>query len=189
MKYLSIFSFLILILISCNESKQDKQQEVTTSEIESDFSKCPNGAIPPIFDADSSGFVVDQNHEIQKGLIKEQVIFADGIQLELIQSGCYVLKQNYKFKFPKRTAETNPQFWLALAMGQFEKMANVDEGFLNIAQLIYQNGGQMKLGEPFNGLIPMGEGYEETSYTLIVDKFETDEEQLLVVNFDLVYPK
>lgn len=191
MKYLSILFLTTILLMSCgSDSSKQAEIAVTEAEMEADFSKCPhNEPIPPIFTKDSTGYVVDQSHELFKGHIEEKVVFSDGIKLELRQSGCNVLKQNYQFTFPENVEEDNPQFWMALAMGQFEKMANVEEGFLNIAQLIYQNGGQMKLGEPLNSSIPMGEGYGETNYMLMIDRFTEGEQPLLVVNFDLVYPK
>lgn len=179
MKYLS-FAIALLLMVSCNsaETEAEKQPEIPSSaEMESDFSKCPNGAIPAIFDTMQSELVISQHFEAGKASVEELVTFKNGVQLKLMQSGCKILKQRYEFTLPTKLEEANPQFWIVLAVSQFEEMSAIEPGFATLRDIILSNGKEVKLGLPFQG--------EDYSFT--IDKFETEGKTLLVVDFELIY--
>ena len=179
MKYLS-FILLIALLTSCgsNGETQDLPQ-YSDAEMESDFSKCPNGAIPAIFDNDTTGLITSQNYVATKNSVTETVTFASGTELILEQSGCKVLKQRYSFKFSKTPEKDDPNFWKALAILQFGELTKVNEGFDVLQSLIIENREEMQLGQPFQG----------EDYSLTIDKFKEGEGAVLVVSFDLIYPE
>ena len=181
MKYLS-FIVLIALFTSCgsNVKTQDPPPlKVSDAEMESDFSKCPNGTIPAIFDIDTSAqkLIASQKFVPAKGSVTETVTFASGVELTLEQSGCKVLKQRYSFRFPKTPKEENPNFWIALAIAQFDYMSKVNQQFGGLRNLMATEAEGMKLGQPLQG----------EDYSLIIDKFPEGEETILVVSFDLIY--
>jgi len=98
MKYLH-FTLLIILLISWNS---DVKSQDFDSEMENDFSKCPHGVIPAIFDKDTSNLVISQDYVMTKGSATETVVFENGTSLTLYQTGCKVLKQNYSFRLLKQ---------------------------------------------------------------------------------------
>ena len=97
--------------------------------------------------------------------------------MTLEQSGCKVLKQRYSFRFPKTPKEENPNFWIALAIAQFDYMSKVNQQFGGLRNLMATEAEGMKLGQPLQG----------EDYSLIIDKFPEGEETILVVSFDLIY--
>jgi hypothetical protein len=187
MKYLS-FILLIALLASCGSNVEtQKLPEHSATDMESDFSKCPNGAIPAIFDEDTSALklITSQNFVAAKGSVTETVTFASGVELTLEQSGCKVLKQRYSFRFPKTPKEENPNFWIALAIAQFDYMSKINQQFGGLRDLIAAEAEKpetpeakgMQLGQPLQG----------EDYSLTIDKFPEGEETILVVSFDLIY--
>lgn len=179
MKYFA-FILSIALLTGCR-SNTDTQEfpQYSDAEMESDFSKCPNGAIPPIFDNDTSGLVASQEYVAAKSSVVEKVTFTSGVTLTLEQSGCKVLKQRYNFKFSKTPEKDDPNFWKALAILQFGELSKINEGFEVLRDLMIASREEMQLGQPFQG----------EDYSLTVDKFEEGEGAILVVSFDLIYPE
>jgi len=179
---MNYFSFILFIalLASCG-SNTEKQEfpQYSDAEMEGDFSKCPNGSIPAIFDEDTSKLLTSQEFIIAKGSVIETVTFATGVELTLEQSGCKVLKQRYSFRFPETPKEDNPNFWKALAIAQFDEMSTINEGFGILTGLIEGNAEDMQLGQPVQG----------DDYSLTIDKFEEGNGAVLVVSFDLIYPE
>ncbi len=179
MKYLS-FLLLIAFLASCGSNVESQDfPKYSDSDMESDFSKCPNGVIPAIFDTDTSQLITSQDFVATKGSVTETVTFASGVELTLEQSGCKVLKQRYSFKFAKTPKEDNPNFWKALAIAQFDYMSKIEEGFGVLTGIIEGNAEAMQLGQPVQG----------DDYSLTIDKFPVGEGTILVVSFDLIYPE
>jgi hypothetical protein len=181
MKYVSLI-FLIVFFANCGSKKESHEfPKHSAVEMESDFSKCPNGAIPAIFDNDTSGLVKNQNFVTSKSSVTETVTFASGVELTLEQSGCKVLKQRYSFKFAKTPAQQDdtPNLWKALAIVQFQEMTEINEGFNVLTQIIQENAEAMQLGQPIQG----------EDYVLTIDKFTENNKPILVVSFDLIYPE
>jgi len=190
MKYFS-FILLIALFASCGSNDTTEVQDApqySDTEMESDFEKCPNGAIPAIFDEDTSAqkLITSQNFVAEKGSVTEVVTFASGVQLTLEQSGCKVLKQRYNFKFPKTPKEENPNFWIALAIAQFDYMSKVNQEFGSLRDLI---AAEAAVDSPETGKkgVQLGQPIQGEDYSLTIDKFPVGEETILVVSFDLVY--
>ena len=99
MKKLTILSFIFLlatVFIGCgNESSPSKKTSEQNQE------KCKYGTPTPIF-SDALSKVTDHSFsaEGQKGI--EEVSFENGVELELLQSGCNEILQSYQFKINQK---------------------------------------------------------------------------------------
>ena len=108
----------------------------------------------------------------------EMVAFDNKLLLEIEQSGCTDILQQFSFiMFGKFPADTNDEIWKVLAIRHFRDLAKISPqltGFNGWADAIESVQKDLKLGEP----IKVGEGF-----MVRIDKILSDDKATLVVRF------
>ena len=130
MKYLIVLSFLISILACGNEtsdqmSKAPRKVEDATTPVQTD---CKYGAPVAIF-SEKIDQIKKQSFELigQKGI--ETVEFTDGNVLELYQSGCNEIHQEYRFFLKGNYADKEDAFWFDKAIERLTFVGQMDERY------------------------------------------------------------
>ncbi len=119
MKFNILTISLIFILISCgskNQTSDDPFVHCKFGKPESVFSK----NIPKI---NSHEFHLSGKEGIEK------VVFENGVHLEIIQSGCDAIRQEFQFFLPGNFEKTSADYWALKAVEQFQYMSVLDEKF------------------------------------------------------------
>ncbi|MEM9921609.1 MAG: hypothetical protein AAF990_26130 [Bacteroidota bacterium] len=115
------------------------------------FAKCRYAKPVAIF-SDSLSAVKQHQFELRENTGYEKVFFESGMELELFQSGCDNIKQEFRFSFPIKHQQDEPQFWIEQAIGLLNYMGNLSEKqkpFLMWSNMIRQQQQQMDIGEAF----------------------------------------
>jgi len=165
-----IISTICTISLACgNDNPSSNEHSVSEKEA------CKYGAPTPIFSKELEK-VTDHFFSVkgQKGV--ERVQFENGMQLELLQSGCNELLQSYQFALNK-DLKGDDQFWIEKAIEQFRYLSTLSEDHLSFS---------MWAGAIGNGaaFISLGESFEPEPNTFIkIDKIPSNENILLVVTF------
>lgn len=127
---LSIFS--LLIFLSCGDdsnSNQSKEQSASKEEKSSQQEvKCKYGQPVAIF-SEKLAKIKKQSFEVngQKGV--ETVEFEDGKYLELFQSGCNEIRQEYRFTIQGEHQDKPDAFWFAEAINHMSYIGQLDERY------------------------------------------------------------
>lgn len=162
---------ICLLLLGCvnNEPSNDKK-------IPQESNPCKYGTPTAIFSKELQK-VKDHSFsaEGQKGI--EKVNFENGMDLELLQSGCNELLQSYRFGL-SGDLEGNDQFWIEQAVEQFKYLSTLSDNHVSFGLWsgAIQNSSEM---------ISIGESFEPEPNTFIkIDKIPTGEKIILVVTFE-----
>jgi len=166
-----LFLIICILTFSCgtdNSSNDNKNP--------SDNEVCKYGTPTPIFSNDLGKVTKHAfNAKGQKGV--ERVKFENGVDLELLQSGCNELMQSYRFAL-KADLEGNDQFWVEQAVEQFRYLSTLSENHLSFSLWA----GAIQNSAEF---ISLGETFEPEPSTFIkIDKIPSGEKTLLVVTFE-----
>ena len=165
LKYL-IFILSLCFLIACG----DNSEETT----ETDAGGCRFGEPVALFQ--DSLAVVDSVSFMQEGRSgRELVFFNNRLQLELTQTGCETLKQEFAFTIPMTNPTADGAFWIAQGEQLMRFLGNIDKDLVQFnewANVIAQNMREMKLGEAKE---------VQTGYFVTVDKIESGEETVVQV--------
>ena len=137
-----VLLFSIFGIIACNNTPK------TTSD--KPFSDCQYGPPKAIF---SKEMLSIQNHqfELKAQSAIEKVDFEEGIQLELVQSGCEKPRQEFQFMVPRNTKSYTDADWINLSLDMFSFMGNLSESlkpFLFWQGALKEKRSQLKLGLP-----------------------------------------
>lgn len=135
--------FLVLFLISCHSEQTTKQQDY--------FRDCLYSAPEPIFvkylsDIKFHKFQLDR----EKGV--EKVNFDNGLELEIIQTGCNQMKQEFRFSIYGNMNTREPEFWIQQAGKYFFYLGALDEYLLPLyewGELLVRNAPYMRLNKNF----------------------------------------
>jgi len=166
-----IILLVVTTIFACkNDKPSSKKADDYTEE------PCKYGAPTPIFSKDLEK-VIDQEFSVngQKG--NETVKFENGLELELLQSGCDELLQSYQFILSKDLSGDN-KFWIEKAAEQFRYLATLSENHLsfNLWAGAIQNASEA---------ISLGETFEPDANTFIkIDKIPSGENTILVVTLE-----
>ena len=130
------YLLLALFLFSCGDSPSDPWADC----------KLPK---PTAIFANNNNVT---NHQFNiKGLLgTETATFRNGVDLELIQSGCEKINQEFKFKFAGKHADKNADFWVKEAITQFRYMAGLSPNLVHFgdwASAIEVNASKLKMGQ------------------------------------------
>ena len=121
------------------------------SQPKTPFSDCSYGAPKPIFSKEWPAVSTQAFRLTAKEGI-EQIEFTNGVSLELIQTGCDHITQDFTFSLPLEEIDDQPNFWIAQAIRQLQYLAQVDESLMPFqfwAQAIQNAAPQIKLSAPF----------------------------------------
>ncbi len=140
--YLTIIS--LLFFFACgnegdstqtSELDKDGKQEQTKKETKAPKSDCKYGAPVAIF-SEKLEQVKSQAFEStgQKGV--ETVEFADGKLLELFQSGCNEIRQEYRFTIKGEFKDKPDDFWFKEAIDHLTYIGQIDERYAVIGMWV-----------------------------------------------------
>lgn len=139
---ISQFSILIFLFsVGCTNTPSGQRS----------FSDCPNPAPVAVF---SDKLDAVTNHQFQLKDLEgiEEVDFANGMHLTLIQSGCETIRQEFQFQIPgSNFPSDDTEYWVAEALRQLRYLAGLGPQYLSLndwAQAIEINKDLFQLGEP-----------------------------------------
>lgn len=90
--------------------------------------ECPLGQPTPIF-SDSLNQVQAHQFELNGQSSLETVSFTNGVVLELAQSGCEEISQEFQFKLKEIENKGNTLSWVNAGVQQFRFMSGLDEKY------------------------------------------------------------
>jgi hypothetical protein len=165
----SVFAFFLALFIASSCADPDPRT-------------CKIGAPKAIF-SDSMPTVKKHYFEVKKetsgeNVGVEMVAFDNKLLLEIEQSGCTDILQQFSFiMFGKFPADTNDELWKVLSIRHFRDLAKISPqltAFNGWADAIESVQKDMKLGE----ITKVGEGFN-----VRIDKILSDDKATLVVRF------
>lgn len=164
MKRLSLF-YIFCFLFSCNNS---------------DSEKCKYGTPTPVFSKEISS-VVEHNFESKTQESIEQATFDTGLQLQLKQSGCNDIRQEFQFTI-ERPGEGQPN-WFLLVADQFIYLSGLSDQTTSLgmwASVISSNASLFKFGLPIE---------VEKGFFVKIDKIDSGKNAILLVELsENLYP-
>ncbi|MFK8103580.1 MAG: hypothetical protein AB8G15_13685 [Saprospiraceae bacterium] len=119
------------------------------------------------------GKVMQHSFKLTTQNSQESVVFENGISLELFQTGCEQIKQEFQFQIKGDYQEMPPEFWIEASASQFQYMSKVSESLMSFqlwGQSIMENAANIKLGERF----ALGPGFY-----IKIDKVSAKEQSIL----------
>ena len=154
-----ILLLITLIFISCQSDNKDA---------------CPAGLPEAIFHGELET-VVEHQFERKDQDGTETLIFDDGLLLEVYQSGCETISQEFRFTAPGIPAISDPTEWIDVAAMNFFRLSSLDEPYMvfsQYAQAIMQYKDQIRIGEPIA---------LDVSFFLTIDPVKMGEQTILRV--------
>ncbi|MEL6863397.1 MAG: hypothetical protein AAFP19_03215 [Bacteroidota bacterium] len=159
--YLILYACLLLSFHACGPSSQ---------------SECEQGKPLAIFSPDLPGVIHHQFE--QKGQNATEVLtFKDSLSLQLFQSGCHTVKQEFRFQWPGNYQQQDAAYWTDQAATLFRRLASLSEkqaSFILWAQAISAAKDQVKLGQATE---------LEPGTTLKLDKVLSPDQVTLIIEF------
>ncbi len=137
-----LYIVFALTFFACNDKKEDQNKKP--------FSQCKCGKPEPIFKDGSSDVIVNRNFTMTQESALENVSFKDGTELQIVQSGCNEIIQEFSFFYQKDESKGSPEFWKNKAIAEFEKIGTLNtryQPFTSWANAIKLAAPNMKLGE------------------------------------------
>ncbi|MBK7407603.1 MAG: hypothetical protein IPL49_14865 [Saprospirales bacterium] len=166
MRAWSIFIGYLILLTACNSTGK-----------EGDCPTTPNA----IFSEDLPG--VDSHDFMQTGTEGLEIVgFHSGVFLEVFQSGCDSLRQEFRFRFPGPVEEENPEFWFQEAQNQFRTLGSLGPTygpFSQYADALALQEASFHLAQPME---------VETGFWMQVDKIQSFDGPTLIIvlaNYEL----
>ena len=161
MKLFSI-SFVCLLLLSCGGNSSDP------------FAKCKYKQPEAVF-SNSLSNVNEHTFNIEGTTGHERLTFENGIGLELFQSGCNEIVQDFRFQIPGKFRVDEPQIWVKMAIDQLKYMGDLSEK--HQAMLIWA-----QMMEQAQSEIVTGQAYElQPSIFVKVDRILSNNQVLLTL--------
>ncbi len=161
MKYI-IYFFILILLGACGKGSLNPEK------------KCPMGKPIAIF-SDTMAVVSDHKFEAngQEGI--ETVNFKNGILLELIQSGCDKLTQDFRITQQGNFEMKKDSFWINGAAQSLKLFSTYSPNLMGLnqwAMVINENKDKIKLVEPF---------YPQMGISITIDKITGKNETTLLL--------
>ncbi len=135
---------------------------------------CKFGHPEPIFSKDFKK-VSGHKFELKGQEAYENVLFQNGLKLEIIQSGCEQINQAFHFLLPGDFSKESPDFWKEVAIQNFGYLSTVSDKHMSLHHLsnsIRDSYHDIKLGQT----IKLQEGY-----FLKIDKVLSPETGILIL--------
>jgi len=101
---------------------------VTCDNSSKKVTDCPLGQPTPIF-SDSLSQVTDHQFELNGQSSLETISFKNGVVLELNQSGCEEISQEFQFKLKEIPNKANTLSWVQAGVEQFRFMSGLGEKY------------------------------------------------------------
>jgi hypothetical protein len=162
-KFIVLVSWTLLIM-SCSENTPEKE-------------KCRYGEPTAIFNQQNSAIASTNFHKEGRAGI-ETVQFKNKLSLELTQSGCQEIIQDFAFSLPMTNPEADGQFWISQGEQLMRFLGNTDPSLVQFsewANMIAQSGSEMKLGQAKE---------IQTGYFITIDKIAGNAETIIKVTLE-----
>ena len=114
------------------------------------FAGCKCGAPEPIFKEGGAEAIADRNFTMTKTSAVENVVFKNGTELEVVQTGCDEIIQEFTFFYKTDMSAQNDEFWKIKAIEEFNTIASLSARYQPFgiwATAIRVAAPQMKLGQ------------------------------------------
>ncbi len=168
MKNLSFaFTLIIIILLSCQSEKQNSSK---TDE-------CAMGKPVPMF-SDTMQLVERHQFSLKGQIGSEFAVLKKGLMVEIIQSGCDKVSQEFRFTRPGDFRKMDDAFWIKGAYSTFGFLSDASPalgGMRNWAELIARAEDAVKIGQPFN---------PDPGVEIVIDKIANDKEAIIIVKME-----
>jgi len=181
MRYSLLIFLNLVFFLSCNNDKNTSSTNQQTSEKIStnkqSSTKCKYGQPVAVF-SESLAQIEEQSFEVngQKGV--EIVKFKDGKYLELYQSGCNDIRQEYRFTIKGNHKDKDAQFWFDEAVRQLTYVVQLDERYTQMGLWI---GELNRIAER----LELGQFTEAQANTFIMlDKIVETESAMVIIVFE-----
>ena len=162
-KYIVLISWMFLIT-SCSEDTTKKEE-------------CRFGEPTAIFNQDNPALLsTNFRKEGRTGI--ETVQFKNKLSLELTQSGCQEIIQDFAFMLPMTNPDADGQFWIKQGEQLMRFLGNTDPSLVQFsewANMIAQSGEEMKLGQAKE---------IQTGYFVTIDKITGNAETIIKVTLE-----
>jgi hypothetical protein len=113
------------------------------------FAECRYGAPEPIFQANLPA-VARHHFQLLKGQGIERLAFKDGLELEVLQSGCEYIEQEFRFRKEGQFQKAPADFWIDEAARIFNRLGNLGPEYLSyysLSQAIDEQAGRINLAQ------------------------------------------
>ncbi len=131
-----LYFFAAILFLACGNSTTDP------------WVNCKHPKPKAIFDNNNN---VSKQHFELKGMTgTETVLFRNDVELELIQSGCEDINQEFKFKVKGNHTDKSAEFWIRESIKQFRFMSGLSPKLVHFgdwASAIEANAFKLKLGQ------------------------------------------
>ena len=165
-KLILYFFSIVTLAFACNSGEKEGDCATTPSAI---------------FSEDLIG--VFSHDFMQTGTESLEIIsFQDGVFLEVFQSGCDSLRQEFRFRLPDPEENDDPQFWLKEASDQFRMLGSLGpeyQPFFQYADVLAQQEESFRLSKPME---------VDAGFWMQIDKIQSFDGPTLVIilaNFEL----
>lgn len=138
---------------------------------------CAFGEPRPIF-SDSMGPVVEHGFAAAGQEASEEVLFSNGQKVQVFQSGCDTLIQEFRFPIPPEPGQTSFKYRAGQAMEQFAYLAGVDPKLETLSLWTVQLTAR-KDSTPLGQPLELGQGF-----SIALDVISGDAEDILVVKLE-----
>ena len=145
------------------------------------FSQCQSGPPPCKYKPPVAIFSKElepiQHHrfEVSGQDSREGIVFKNGIQMEILQSGCNDILQVFQFYIPGDLKEKNSEYWIEMAIQHFAYLSTVSNQHFSLhywSDAISEKFHELKLGRPTE---------LQAGYAVKIDKVLSPDHSLLIV--------
>jgi hypothetical protein len=117
-KYIYLSFIALFFLFSCKDEKKKP------------FEKCKYGAPIPIFKEGNEKEIASRNFTMTKESSYENITFSDGTELQVVQSGCNEIIQEFTFYYKPDVKISSDEEWKKQAIDEFLKISNLDPKYI-----------------------------------------------------------
>jgi hypothetical protein len=165
MKHLYLILFVFSFFACKNEPKKSDKP----------FSNCKCGKPEPIFKEGGEVIITDRNFTMTKDSGIENISFNDGTELQVIQSGCNEIIQEFTFSYKKDDSKGDAEFWKDQAVIEFKKIGSISDRYFPFKQWA----AAIEAAKP---MLKIGEAVElEKDFFVTIDKIQNGSEMQLIV--------
>ena len=159
--------FLLLsiatLLVFCDSNNPNTSQK----------DKCKYGAPKAIF-SDTISSLASHQFNLEGQVGTEYLVFQDGKKLEIVQSGCDQIQQEFQFNLAKEETDAEKN-WIKEAAMQLQALGSLGEAYLSFnfwAQAIQENQQRIQLGETVE---------LATNFSMKIDHIKGNDYNLLLI--------
>lgn len=167
------FLLIMIFLLACNNTPPS-----TNDQSDKAFVDCKYGTPQAIFSTDLTQ-IKQHSFALTKNTGVEEILFADEKQLEIIQTGCNQISQEFRFKWSGDFRDKEAAFWLASAINELYYLGRLSEKYMSFsmwAAAIEEKATNLQLGQ----FILL-----EGNFKIKIDKIVSSDQGVLILTLTL----